>query len=214
MLPAVNFVGFAGILIAATSLFMAVLMFFLGSRLLNRIWGVFCLSVFIWGLSFYFIANSTDPETALSWWKISHIGVILIPVLFINFVYIFLGKVNRSALIAFYCISGIFIFTDLFTSLFIVHARLAFGQFYYDSAGPLYLSFVIYFHGLIVYGHYLLLRAYLKSKDSLEKEQIRHFFMATVVGFLGGGVSFFPVFGIDIYPYTIITVALYPVIMG
>jgi signal transduction histidine kinase len=214
MLPAINFFALAGILIAATSLFMAVLMFFLGDKMLNRIWGIFCLSVFIWGLSFYFIASSTTPDVALFWWKISHIGVILIPVLFITFVYIFLEEINRPTLIALYCISAIFLFADLQTNFFIVHARLAFNQFYYDSAGILYLPFVVFFHGLIVYGHYLLLRAYLSSKNPQLKEQIRYFFMATIVGFLGGGVSFLPVFGIDIYPYTIITVSLYPIIMG
>jgi hypothetical protein len=32
--------------------------------------------------------------------------------------------------------------------------------------------------------------------------------------FLGGGASFSPVFGLDVYPWSIITVPLYPVIMG
>ncbi len=207
--------GITGVLIAATSLFMAALMFSLQKNALNRIWGAFCIAVFVWGISFYFVATRQTPEEARLWWKISHIGVILIPVFFTHFVYVFLQQKSRFSLPGVYAVGVFFLFADLATTWLIHDMRFVFGEFFYDSPpGFLYLPFFLYFQGLIIYGHYLLLRAYLASKDLMQREQIRYFFMATFVGFLGGGISFSPVFGIDIYPTTTITVTLYPVIMG
>lgn len=212
---AFNLVALAGMLIAATSLFMAVLMFSLSRNAQNRIWGLFCVAVFIWGASFYFIASTRDASIAHAWWVISHIGVILIPVLFIQFVSEFTGRVNRRFLITVYVLGGFFLFADVFTPWIIDQMTFVFGQFYYDSPPALlYPEFFVFFEALIIYGHYLLYRAYRESKDEVVRQQVRYFFMATLVGFLGGGISFGPVFGLDVYPTTILTVPLYPVIMG
>src|SRR5205823_7464025 len=45
------------------------------------------------------------------------------------------------------------------------------------------------------------------------KNQIKYFFLATVVGFSCGTTCFLPVFGIDVYPILNFTVPLYPIIM-
>lgn len=209
-----NFAAVAGLVIAMSSLLMAAVMLLLTDSQLNRIWAAFCTAVFIWGFSFFFVASAKTAEIAELWWRISHIGVILIPVLFIHFVYIFLKSEDRPWLREIYLAGFVFIVLDIFSNLLINGTRYVFDSFYYDTPGPLYLPFVIFFHGVIVYGHWLLFKAYYSSKDEKRKEQIRYFFMATFVGFLGGGISFAPVFGLDMYPYTIITVALYPVIMG
>jgi signal transduction histidine kinase len=214
MILDLNFIAIAGVLIAATSLFMATLMFSLGHVRLNHIWGLFCLAVFVWGISFYFIGTTQVPETARLWWKISHLGVIFIPVLFMHFVYSFLGLKTRWLLWAVNLLGLFFLYADVATNWLIDDMRYVFGIYYDSPPGVVYLPFFLFFQGFILYGHYLLLRAYLKSKEHNIRQQIRYFFMATFVGFLGGGISFSPVFGLDIYPYTIITVALYPVIMG
>lgn len=212
-----NFVALSGIAIATSSLFMAALMFAVGQTPLNRIWGIFCFAVFIWGLSFFFIATTNDAAQAKLWWHISHIGVIAIPTLFIHFVYSFLKKDNAIVLLTFYITSSVFLAANLFTDLLITDVRFVFDSFYYDSPpGILYLPFILFFHLAIGYGHWLLWRGYtyIYANDEEYRERIRYFFMATVVGFLGGSVSFAPVFAIDIYPYTIVTVTLYPIIMG
>lgn len=209
-----EFIAIAGVVIAASSLFMSLLMFSTSRSGLTWIWGTFCLAVSLWGISFYFIVTSPSESTALIWWKVSHVGVILMPVLFVHFVYSFIGKINKIVLWLIYSIGGIFLLTDVATDLLVGSTDYLFDSFYYNSGGPLYLLFFIFFHLLIVYGHVLLLIEYFKSKRSIKREQIRYFFLATFVGFLGGGLSFAPVFGIDIYPSTIITVALYPVVMG
>lgn len=214
MQVALNFVSIAGLFIGASSLFMATLMFSLGRTRVNTLWGIFCLAVCVWGTAFFFISTTGSPDTALWSWKISHVGVIAIPILFLHFVYVFLNLPRMHALFTLYAIGAALIYIDLNTDLLISGTRFTFGQFYYDTPGVLYGAFVVFFHALIVYGHYLLFRAYVTTKDHAEKTQIRYFFIATIVGFLGGGASFSPVFGLDVYPWSIITVPLYPVIMG
>ncbi len=210
-----SFIALSGILIAAASFFMAVMMFSIGRDLLNRIFGVFCLAIFIWGISFYFLSSAPSPDVAKAWWKISHIGVIAIPILLVHIVYVLTNKKNTPLLTTFYLAGLFFLWADLRTNLLINNISFLFNELYYDSPpGAIYLYFFIFFQALILYAHYLLWRAYIKTKDIVLRERIRYFFMATLVGFLGGGLSFFPVFGYDIYPGTIITVALYPIILG
>lgn len=210
-----NWIAFSGILIALSSAAMAAVMLAVGSSPSHRLWALFCLAVGVWGGSFYFIATTSDPDAARTWWKISHVGVALIPVFFTHFVFSFLGYRRPRALVLLYAAAAFFIAADLFTDLLIRDMRFVFDQFYYDSPpAPLYYALVAFFQILVLYAHALLFRAYVRSTDFLTRERIRYFFMATLVGFLGGGLSFFPVFGIDIYPATIATVTLYPVIMG
>src|SRR5205807_1873667 len=47
-----------------------------------------------------------------------------------------------------------------------------------------------------------------------KKQQIKYFFLATAIGFLGGSFNFLPVFGIDLYPWGNFTIFLYPFIMS
>jgi len=147
------------------------------------------------------------------WWRLTHVGVILIPVLFFHFVYEFLGLKRKLAIVIIYAIGLAFLFLNL-TDLFIRSTRFVFSSFYYDSPpGPVYPYFVGFFFGAIIYSHYELLRAYRHSSGA-RRNQIKYFFLATAVGFLGGGTSFLPVFGVDLYPILNFTVPLYPIIMS
>jgi len=205
--------GIAGIVIGATSLFMSALMFSLARTVQNMVWGFFCLAVFCWGFMFYFIASTQDASVALLWWKISHIGVILIPVLFMQFVYAFTRKMNPWLLISTYALGLFFLYTDLFTSS-LISVKMSPWGFYFNHGGIFYPALVAFFFIFITYGHYLLLRAYLASSDPAQRRQIQYFFIATVVGFVGGSVSFAPVFEWYLSPTAILTVPLYPIIMG
>ncbi|MBU1121586.1 MAG: GAF domain-containing sensor histidine kinase, partial [Candidatus Omnitrophica bacterium] len=53
-----------------------------------------------------------------------------------------------------------------------------------------------------------------RKEVGIRKNQIKYFFLATIVGYGGGATCFLPVFGIDIYPYLNFTVPLYPLIMA
>lgn len=210
----------SGLFIAISSGLMVFIMFAFGQNRLHRLWGVFCVSVFIWGLGGYFIGTAQDSAAAAFWWRFAHIGVAFIPTLFLHFVYDFLQLGNRKLLAGFYALAGLFAFLAVFSDALIANMRFVFDEFYYDSPpGVLYPFFTLYFFGLVIWSHYLLYRDYSEPMENPEegkirKARIRYFFIAMLTSFAGGSMSFLPVYKIDVYPITNFTVTVYPIIVG
>ena len=107
--------SWSGLLIAITSFIFALLVFLKGKKNLgNRLWALFCVTVGIWGVGAYKIGMTVDANTAIFWWRFTHIGVIFIPVIFWHYVYIFLEIKKRTTVFLIYAIGFIFLFFDLF----------------------------------------------------------------------------------------------------
>ena len=184
-----------------------------------QLWLALSLSFVLWEFSAYNIAITTDKQLAFLWWRIAHIGVILIPVFFTNFIYAWL-KIKRKA---FYYFSWVFAVSfsainlyDLFirpTGLFIANMRWVFNSFYYDSPpGLLYPIFVALWIFMVLFSHYELLRIY-KDSTGARRSQIQYFIFAFVVAYAGGSTCYLPVFGIDFYPYFNFVLPFYTIIM-
>ena len=206
--------GLSGLLIGLTG---AVLAFFIigkqQKRRLHMLWLCFTLSVMTWGVGSLFISFSRSENAARVLWQFTHLGVILIPFFFYHFVLSFLEKTSKHTLVLLYIPAIIFLVLNIFSPWFIYSVRYVFNSFYYDSPPSFaYTIFTLFFFSLVGHGHWLLWRAYKKSQG-LRRQQIRYFFLATGVGFLGGGLSFLPVFEIDMYPWGNFTVPLYSIIM-
>lgn len=210
-----NLFALSGLLTGITSSVLALVVYAKApERRPNRLWALFALAVAVWGFGAYRIASTLDPTIALTWWKISHVGVIFIPVLFLHFIFVFLNiRRTRLILLTYACGLG-FLLANLFTDWFIKDLRFVFDSFYYDSPPSiLYPYFVLFFFSVILYGHYEMYGAY-RHATGLKKDQLKYFFLATALGFSGGGTAFLPVFGVDLYPLLNFTVPLYPIIMS
>lgn len=209
-----NFYSLSGLLIAFTSGLMTMLMLFLARKKLHYVWAIFCFSVFLFGLGIFFVGGAVSPDIAEFWWRVSHIGAILIPVLFLHFVYEFLEIKKSIVLFVIYAISFLLLISNFVDGLFIDNMRFVFDQFYYDSPPSLlYILFTAMFFGLTAYSHFLLWKGYKETKDIVIKNKIKFFYFGTVAGFAGGSFNFLPVYGIDVYPYLNIMVCLYPLII-
>ncbi len=209
-----NAFGLNGLFIGITSISMAILVFFKNRKSsANKLWIVFTISVAIWGFGGLKISITRDPESSLLYWRLTHIGVIFIPVLFMHFVYEFLKKKERWPIYLAY-LFGFFFLSINFSDLFIKNVGWVFDSFYYDGRPPtvLYSIFTILWFTITIISHILLFKV-LRKSTSIIRNQIKYFFWATLIGFLGGGMSYLPVFGINIYPYGNFTVPLYPLIM-
>ncbi len=213
MFETINLFALSGLFITITSALMALVMLLEGQRALQRVWGIFCLAVFLWGLGAFMLATTANAFSALTWWKVAYVGVIFIPVLFVHFVYIFLNITPRLFIKVLYLISLFYLGSNLLTTAFIQDVHWVFNQFYYLSPTPLYNSFVAFFIFLTSYAHILLYKGYRHTKGQ-QRIQIEYFFVASLIGFVGGSFSFYPVYGVDFYPYLNFTVCLYPLIMG
>lgn len=203
-----NIFALSGLLIGITGGIEAILMFVKGRRKFHYLWGIFCISVLMWGLGGYEIAITLDPVKSVLWWRIAYIGVIFIPIFLLHFTYEFLEISRKWTIIIFYVLGFIFLVLNLTSDLFIDKVRLVFEQFYYISPpAPLYTPFVLMFFGLVVYSLFKLWQAY-RMAQGVRRAQLKYIFIALVIGFAGGSFSFFPVYKIDFYPILNLTVFL------
>lgn len=193
---------------------------------LSKVWGIFTLSVAIWGFGCYKMASVTDETAAFLWYRLAHIGTLLIPVFIYHFVYLFLGLTKRIILKMIYAIGSVFVIAnifDLFRSYFfhaskhyliIAHMKWIFDSFYMDTPpGLIYPYFVAFFFTVVGVIYYQLIRS-LKESTGNRRQQIKYFLVACVIGFIGGGTSFLPVFGINVYPIGNFATAIYPLIIA
>ncbi len=219
----VNLYGISNILTAIASTAMAVFVYIKGYRSkLCRIWSIFAICVAIYGFGAYMASGAKNYESAFFWWQVSYVGVILLPPLFVHFVYVFLESKRSILVLLVYIISIFLLAADIFSKdLFIGNVSLLFtDSTYFKEAwwvyppGPLHVFYtLVLYAGFLMYAHIKLLKAY-RNATLLKRYQIKYFFLATALGFIGGGTSYLPCFGINIYPVLNITVPLYPLIMG
>lgn len=180
----------------------------------HYVWGLFNLSVAVWGLGSFFMRKDVTPETALLWIKIAHAGVIFIAIFFFHLVYLICDLSNRKIIVAAYT-QGVILLFLLATNLFISpdYINIVFDSFYYDKAhGYIYPFFFAAWAWLISYGHYKLFRTYQKS-HGFKRQQILYLFLGMAVGFSGGITNFLPVFNIPIYPIGNFTIPIYCLIV-
>jgi len=218
----INLYGISNILTTITSMAMALFVYTKGYRSkLCKTWSIFAICVAIYGFGAYMASGSRNSLSAFFWWQISYIGVIMLPALFIHFVYVFLNIKRAYIIRIVYILSLIVLAADIFSkNLFVGNVSLLFTNskwftpaWWIYPPGPLHIFYTLFLYiGLLIYAHVELIKAY-KNSGHLKQQQIKYFFFATTLGFVGGGTSYLPCFGINVYPVLNITVPLYPLIM-
>jgi len=126
----VGLFALSGLLISVSSGVMTFVMFSVGKQRLHKLWGFFCISVFIWGIGSFFIGITDKPNVADFLWRITHIGVAFIPALFMHFVYTFLRMRQRLVVVLPYILAIIFSVLAVSSDLLIANMRFVFGEFF------------------------------------------------------------------------------------
>jgi hypothetical protein len=166
----------------------------------------------VWGFGSAWIGATTDARMGLFAWRVVYgLGVIWIAPLFYHFVCVFLNVSTRYCRLHYY-VGAIFTLT-LPTPLFFQESQWMFNSFYYAIGGKIYPLYFIWWMGIIVSSHWLLIRSF-NSVDRRKAIQIKYFFVAIFTGFLGGSTCYLPNFGIKIYPWGNFSVFLYPLLMS
>src|SRR5262249_41623035 len=149
---------------------------------LARIWFLFSMAVAMYGFGTLWYGSSHDSAQAMLAVRLCYaFGVLWIASLYHHFVVTFLEKGNRKIVIFNYATS--FIFSILmFTPYMFPYNRWVFNSVYYPVIGKIYPVFFIWWMALVFYSHFLLVRAYFKV-ESIKKEQIKYFFLATALGY-------------------------------
>ncbi|MFA5143953.1 MAG: ATP-binding protein [Candidatus Omnitrophota bacterium] len=218
-----NFYGLTNLIAAITNTVIGLFILIKGYKIrLCKIWGIFTLCVALYGWGAYKASGADSYESAFFWWQVSYVGVIMLPALFVDFVYRFL-EIKRSSLVkVVYILCFLILATDILSkSLFIGHVSLKFNNskwftpaWWVYPPGPLHIfhTLVLYF-GVLTYSVIKLIRAY-KNSNSLKQIQIRYFVIAMILGFAGGGTSYLPCLNINVYPLFNLTVPIYTFIIA
>jgi len=210
--PGLNLFSISGLLLGITSIVLSLIISIYGKAKIHRIWSLFNLSVAIWGIGAFFAGIADTKTEALIWWRLNHIGVILMPIFIFHFVHTLCNLPTKKILIAVYLQGVIFLILDS-TNLFISDVRFVFSSFYYAVLGPTYNVFFPIWIALVCYSHYKLFVEYQRT-TIIKRNQLLYLFMGTAVGFLGGVTNFLPGYKIDIYPYGNFSIPLYGMIIA
>jgi len=208
-----NYFAVSGLINAATSAALGMLVFWRGSKTGRNItFALYCITIAVWSV-FYFLFNvTTDPIRLLLLHRLLLIPVLFLPVLYYHFIsYITDNAVkNKKAILAGYGLAGLLL-PLLASGSFVDGLRpTSFGL--WPKAGVFYsfhiLMFTVYIW-MAMYDQFVLFR----KSVGVRREQMKYGLFAMVCGFFGGGMNYLPCWGINIPPYGNILVSAYVVIL-
>jgi len=198
------------ILTITSSILTAILLSF-GKTPLHRVWGLYNLSVTLWGVGGFFAGISRSPESALFWWRIAHLGVVTIPIFLFHATVLFCN-IKRYLLLTLVYLQGIIFIILIPTNMFFSGIHLIFSQFYFPLRGSSYNLFLLLWILIVIKAQYELFAQYRKVLG-VRRTQISYLFTALIIGFLGGITNFLPAYMPTVYPFGNLSIPLYGIIV-
>lgn len=163
-----------------------------------------------WGFGYSFsVSGNISYGEALINFRISNAAAAFIPCAWLHFCLIYVDrKINVLKLSLLYLLPTLILFSCLSTHL-IPSLRPSGGFVYYPYPGMLfYLETAIYFV-LVPIAFYFLIN-HLKKITGEERQKLIGFISVSMAGYLGGGVTFFPVYDVQMPQYGVFLLPLYP----
>jgi len=195
-----------------TSLISFFVGFFVFSRnrqsLVNKTFWLWTLSVAIWAFGISMHTLTDDAASGLIWSRFLHGAAIFIPSFFIHFTFAVLNIRDNKWIIKFSYLASLALFAFNFTNLFISGVRPVLSFKYFPIAGPVYPLFILMFAFCVLYSLYSMFKA-IKNSSGIKRNQIRYLFLGAAIGFSGGSTTFFPMFGIKVFPIGNLFIFLY-----
>ena len=185
----------------------------------GALWFVFNICCSLWALGYaYQINNDVPYSLALTMTRIGDSAAILIPALWLRFIYAFLDwKPRKIIFYPLYLISFLLLL-EAPTTLFIsgLKDKSSIGVLHFASGGPIFYLFTAMFGVVVALGFIQLCSVYLTKDISSEtRKQIRFLIISAALGFGGGSAAFLPVYDIDIpVLYGAILAPLFPILMA
>jgi signal transduction histidine kinase len=207
-----NIFSLSGLLILCTFPILTILSLKNYKSELHGIWAIFNIAVGIWGFGALLVSISKDKESAFLYWKLAHVGIIFIPILYFHVSVVFCNLLNKKILFLLYVIFSLFLLSNISNMLFQKNLRFVFSSFYYIKPTILYYVFFCIWALIALAGILNYVFSYYRF-TGIKKIQIKYFIFATIFGFSGGLMNFLPVFHIDIFPYGNLLVPLFPIVV-
>lgn len=171
--------------------------------------GLFGISTAVWSLGYFAWQISGSEDSALLYVRLLMAGAIFIPITFLHHVFYLLKKETsgRNIIRINYGIGLGFLLLDM-TPLYIEGVRAISIFPYWGIPGPAFHLCLVWWVGLVVYAHVLLIHAY-RSEKGLRRRQFLYLILGSGIGYLGGATNYPLWYGIELLPYGNAGFALY-----
>ena len=181
---------------------------------INKIFLVWCISIFIWLFCYSIVYSTKNPNIALILVRIACSSVMCFSVIFYHLTAAFLDiKSEMKFIHTIYFVTFALIPFQLFTDYFIINTHKYFFGFY-GIAGPLYIYAILLFLVCMSRPMYLLIQAVKdKNADGQRLMQTKYILAAFAIAYLAS-IDFLPKFGIEIYPAGAIFILCWVIIMS
>ena len=184
-----------------TSLLIALFVYLNGPRKLTDVtYALYTICIAWWSLFEALAITTESPAWALNLWRLSHVGVILIPVFFVHFAKAirlnYNAKKERLVISLSYLVAVSFLVVNFFP-VFIQGVTPKFSFKSFIIPGHLYLLFFVTWTAWIAYGLTILIREFIRSTGE-RRNQLKHFCWSMLIAYIGGVPNFFPTFNIEI----------------
>lgn len=183
---------------------------------IGKIYFIFSIFVAGWGVCFGIMVNDHTPyEQALLYARISNISALIFPTFWYHFTCRFaeLENEKRLSILLIYLTCFVIAATGA-SSLFIPAVVARSGLHAYPTPGFTYHLFTLSFFIISGMGFANLMTKYRVTTAPGEKRQMLGFLLATSSGFVGGGMTFLGVYGIEFPQYNLFMMPIYPFVMA
>ncbi len=205
-----TFLGFTGLINFLTCISIAIFVILKNRKSpLNISFFNLNFSVALYSLGYFLWQLSKNENQALFWFKVLVIGIILINITYLYFVFHFLGLIDQKRKLLRICavINFIFIILNLFSLLY-SHLEPRFNLGFWPTPTPFFHIYLVFWFWQCLYGFYWLLRG-LQLYTGVKHEQIKYFTISAILGFAGGATNWPSWYNIHFPPYLNITISLY-----
>jgi len=201
--------GFSGLLNTICNISLGTFVFSKNRKGIQNItYFALSLSIALYSFGYFLWQFANNESYALFWFRILVVGIILINVTYLHFVFAFLGILERERkfLIACYISNSIFIVLN-FSSLLYTRLVPRYGLGFWPIPTSLFHIYLSFWFFQLFYGFGFLLKGYRKA-SGFKREQIRYFLMAAIVGFFGGATNWPMWYSVHFPPYTNILISV------
>jgi len=166
------------------------------------------LSIALYSFGYFIWQFANNGAFALFWFRILVVGIILINVTYLHFVFSFLGILERKRkfLIACYIVNLVFVVLN-FSSLLYTGLVPRYGLGFWPIPTTFFHIYLSFWFFQLFYGFGFLVKGYRKAAG-FKREQIRYFLVAAIVGFFGGATNWPMWYDIHFPPYMNILISV------
>lgn len=205
-----TFLGFSGLINFTTCVILGFLVLLRDPKSVkNRSYFYLNSSVALYSFGYFIWQLCNNEIDALFWFKILVIGVILINVTYLHFVFAFVEilKRKRKELIIYYLVNIGFILLNI-NSLLYTNVEPRYGLGFWPTPTNFFHIYLAFWFWQCFYGFSWLLRG-LRATSGVRREQIKYFIISAIFGFTGGATNWLMWYKIYLPPYLNISISVY-----